>query len=217
MSVLLNFSIEAEAFQLGRVLDPPAGISLELERVVPMGSIVRPLVWVTGEAYHEFEETVRTHSAVKALTAVDRYGEQGLYRLEWIESPQDLLDLFVQSEAIILEGWGDDTWKFRLRFDDHDKLSTFHNAVVEQGIPIHIERTYTLTGEYEQGHKFDLTPKQREALVVALRQGYFASPSEVELVELADYLGVTRQAVSKRIRLGNEKVLRSVLLSSSGE
>ncbi|WP_433629222.1 helix-turn-helix domain-containing protein [Halomicrococcus sp. NG-SE-24] len=62
---------------------------------------------------------------------------------------------------------------------------------------------------------FGLTPEQREALVLALNRGYFATPSEVTLDELADQLGITRQAVSSRVRLGTEKVLRSVLVSSA--
>ncbi|WP_157533205.1 helix-turn-helix domain-containing protein, partial [Haloferax profundi] len=45
--------------------------------------------------------------------------------------------------------------------------------------------------------------------------GYFETPSEVSLDELADELDITRQALSNRIRLGNEKVLYGALLSSS--
>jgi hypothetical protein len=81
LSVCLEFTIEADAFQLGRVLDPSPGISIELERLVPTDSMVVPFVWVTGEDYSAFERGVRSHSAVESLTALNRNGKQGLYRL----------------------------------------------------------------------------------------------------------------------------------------
>lgn len=106
-------------------------------------------------------------------------------------------------------------WEFRVRFPDHDKLSTFHNTIITEGIPIHIDRTYTLSQPTATGHPLGLTYEQREALVLALNRGYFASPSETSLADIADELGISRQAVSKRIRRGNETVLRKILLSSA--
>ncbi|WP_276259020.1 helix-turn-helix domain-containing protein [Haloglomus litoreum] len=212
MSVYLEFTIEADAFHLGRVLDPPPGISLELERVVPTGSMVVPFVWVTGEDYSAFERGVRSHSAVESLTALDRNGEQGLYRLEWKHSPTDLIDAMARSDAVILEATGDTSWTFRLRFTNHDNLTAFHNAIDDQHISIQVKRTYTLTKESSRGQRLDLTPEQREALVLAVKWGYFASPREVSLGELAEEFGISQQATSKRIRQANEKILQEVLL-----
>lgn len=213
MSVYLEFTIEADAFQLGRVLDPPSGITLELERVVPTGSMVVPFVWVTGEDYSAFERRVRSHPAIEGLTALDRNGDQGLYRLEWTHSPTDLIDAMARSEAVILEATGDHSWTFRLRFTSHDDLTTFHTAIDDQHISIQVKRTYTLTEGSGRSQRLDLTPDQREALVLAVKRGYFTSPREVSLGELAEEFGISQQAISKRIRQANEKVLREVLLS----
>ena len=215
MSVLLEFSIEADAFQLGQVLSAPSGMVLELERIVPTGSSVLPLVWAVGEDYRRFEETVRSHPAVKSLRSLDRFGDRGLYRLEWQGSPRDLIAAIERSEAVVLEARGDDTWNFRLRFTDHENLSAFHDAVRDLAIPIYIERTYTMFEPCQQEQTVDLTPEQREALVLAVRRGYFASPSEVQLEELAGEVGISRQAFSKRLRRGNEKILNRVFLSSA--
>jgi len=211
MSVLLEFTIDAAEFQLGQVLSPPPGMSLELERVVPTGSMILPFVWAIGPEYRAFEEGVRSHPAVESLTALERSGDQGLYRLEWEDASTELLAAFEESAAVILEARGNDTWEFRLRFPDHEHLSTFHDAVRDRDIHIDIGRVYTLAGPLEDGEPFDLTPPQREALVLAVRRGYFASPGEVQLGELAAELDITRQALSKRIRRGNETVLQSVL------
>lgn len=103
--------------------------------------------------------------------------------------------------------------EFRVRFTDHDALAEFQNILIENDVTIHIERIYTFTDETDRRRQFGLSSEQREALVLALQRGYFASPSEVSLDELADELDITKQAVSDRIRRGNEKILETTLLS----
>ena len=214
MSVILEFSIPAQEFTLGRVLAGPPAMHCELERIVPTGDMMMPFVWVTGDDHEAFAESVRGHELVEELLILDTVGESGLYRIEWTAVPTNLVDGIARTDAVLLQAVGNETWEFRLRFPDHDGLSGFHNYVIENGIPCHIERTYTLTETSESGYRFDLSQEQREALLLALQRGYFATPSEVTLEELADELNITRQALSDRIRRGNEQVLRRVLLSS---
>lgn len=214
MSVILEFTIASEAFRLGRVLSGPSEMRFELERIVPTGHMVMPFIWATGDDHERFEENVRTDPAVKELLVLDKLGESGLYRVEWNESPTDLIEAIARADASILQARGDGEWVFRLRFNNHDVLSQFHNYVIDQEMPLHIDRTYTLSEATERGHRFDLTSDQREALLLALQQGYFATPRDASLDELADELEITRQALSDRIRRGNEKVLHGVLLSS---
>lgn len=217
MSILLEFTVDADAFRLGQVLTPPPGMTLELERTVPSGSMSHPFVWAIGDDLDTFEETVRSHEAIKALTLVDRFEEHGLYRVEWDEGPTDLLAEIEHSGAAVLEARGDETWEFRVRFPNHETLSSFHDAVRDRNIPIRIERWYTPMEPPDQRQPLDLTSPQREALVAALKRGYFATPREVQLDELADEFGITRQAMSNRLRRGNELILRSVLLCPESE
>lgn len=217
MSVILKFTIEDEAFQLGRALSPPPDMQIELERIIPTGGMVMPFLWVTGGETDAFEEKVRTHSAVRGFRALDHIDNSVLYRIEWENQPSELLTAIADSDAVLLEARGNNPWMFRLRFADHEKLSQFHNYIIEHEIPIHIKRTYTLSEMTAHGHRFGLTTDQREALILALRRGYFASPREVNLDDLADELGISRQAVSTRLRRGNESVLRTALLSSASD
>lgn len=215
MSVILKFTIEDEAFHLGQVLAPPPHIRIELERIVPTGDQVTPFLWVQGNNIVEFEERVRNHPSVVDIRALDKLDDGTLYRIKWKNRPTGLIKSIAESDAVVLEARGNDPWTFRLRFSDHENLSLFHNSIIEHDISIHIERTYTLSERTEHGHRFDLTPDQREALILALQRGYFASPRAVSLDELADEFEITRQAISKRIRRGNEKILREILLSST--
>lgn len=215
MSVILEFTIDSEDFQLGRALSSaPDDMHLELERLVPTGDMTMPFIWATGENHQAFEEQVQDESMVKEFLALDRVGDSGLYRIEWTDKPMDLIAGIAATDAVVLEARGNDTWLFRLRFLDHATLSQFHNFIIEHRIPIHIERTYTLIERLDSGYRFDLSPEQREALVLALRRGYFETPSEASLDDLAEELGISRQALSNRIRLGNQKILEKVLLSS---
>ena len=217
VSVILEFTIESADFQLGEVLSGTPNMHLELERIVPTGPMIMPFVWATGESHDEFEAQVQAHPAVKRFLALDTVEDSALYRVVWNDDPTDLIEGIATAEAVLLEARGNDEWTFRLRFPDHDKLSLFHNFILEQDIPIHIDRTYTLTETTERGHRFDLSQEQREALVLATRRGYFATPRDVGLDALAEELGITEQAVSNRIRHGNEKILRQVLLTSASD
>lgn len=218
MSVLVEFSIDSGEFLLGRVLSGSEDMRFELERIVPTGAAVMPFVWATGEAFEVFEANVKRSDAVRELRALDKVGERALYRITWVEPHAGLIEAIGETDATILEAQGDGTrWQFRLRFTDHDRLSTFYNLCTENDLSIHIERTYTLTESTDRGHRLGLSNEQREALVLALERGYFETPREVSLDDLADELGITQQALSDRIRRGNEKVLRSVLVSSAAD
>lgn len=215
MSVLLEFTIPAQAFHLGEVLSGHPGMHLELERIVPTENVMMPFIWATGTDHDDFEREVRGHSAVEELLRLDVIGDKALYRIVWADGPHDLIKGVSETDAVVMQAHGNGDWTFRLRFSDHDKLSQFHNYVLDNGLPIHIERTYTLNETTERGHQFNLTVEQREALVLALQRGYFETPSAVGLDELADELDISRQALSTRIRRGNEKILRGVLMSSA--
>jgi len=82
MSVILEFTIDDEAFLLGQVLSPPPKMHIELERLVPTGSMVMPYLWVTGGDTDDFEANVRAHSNVKELQVLNRLGDRVLYRIE---------------------------------------------------------------------------------------------------------------------------------------
>lgn len=216
MSVILEFTVDADDFVLGQALSGPTGMYYELEKIIPVADTVMPFIWVTGSDFETFEKTVRASPFIKELRKMDKLNDTSLYRIEWVEDLQmSLLDCLRETDATVLEVSGNNTWMFQLRFPDHDKLSQFANYLIDHEIPISVVHTYTLTEETARGYLFDLTHEQREALVLALQCGYFATPSEASLTELADELGITKQAASSRIRLGTERVLRETLLPST--
>lgn len=215
MSVVVEFTVESEQFRLGRVLSGSESMQIELERVVPTGDTVMPFLWVTGPDFERFERDVSGHESVDELTPLDRVQGSTLYRVTWHEQANDLIGAITDTGGTILRAQSDAHWTFHVRFPDHDTLSQFYNLCTDHGISIHIERTYTLTERPESAHQFSLSDQQREALVLGLRSGYFDTPSQADLDDLAAELGISQQALSNRIRRGTKRVLEEALLSSS--
>ncbi len=66
------------------------------------------------------------------------------------------------------------------------------------------------TSDAESG-EFGLTPRQRGVLVVAARLGYYDIPRTVDLRGVGERLGISRQAVSERLRRGHELPVADLL------
>ncbi|WP_058996583.1 bacterio-opsin activator domain-containing protein [Haloarcula sp. CBA1127] len=216
MSVILEFTVDNDQFRLGQVLSGPPAMDIELERIVPTGDAVMPFLWVNGDEYESFERKVLAADSVDDLVALDKVDDGILYRITWRGDHNDIIRGITEAEGTVLEAFNSDgSWEFHIRFNDHDRLSQFYNYCTDQNISIHINRTYTLTERTESVKQFGLSNEQREALILALHQGYFDTPSQVSLSELADELSITQQAMSNRIRRGNKQVLTETLLTSA--
>lgn len=143
---------------------------------------------------------------------LDEVGDRLLCRVEWSGQPDELLEGIAEAGGTILEGRAAGEWYFRLRFLDHGQVGNFYNFCTDQRLDVTVERVYTLTEETIEGRKLGLSEEEREALLLALREGYFESPKRSSATALSSRLGITQQAFSERVRRGNERVLRNVLL-----
>ncbi|WP_440990754.1 helix-turn-helix domain-containing protein [Haloarchaeobius baliensis] len=215
MSVIVEFRVDPDQFTLGRVVASVDGLRAEIERIVPTGNEALPFFWAIGECFDELEERLFEEPSIAEFTVLDRVGDSVLYRIEWTDPHSGIIDGISETGGTILQARGNHEWLFRLRFPNHDTVARFHNYCQENDITITIDRLFTLTKDADIGHEFDLTPEQREAIVLAVRRGYFATPKEVSLAELAAELDISQQAVSARVRGANEKILENVLLSSA--
>ncbi|MFC5971422.1 helix-turn-helix domain-containing protein [Halomarina salina] len=215
MTIIAEFTLGADEFILGQVLSRDPNTHVEIERVVPASRRVMPYIWVHGGDLEEFEETIRASEHVKELAALDYVDESALYRVEWEEEVESLIHGMAQTDASILEARGNEEWYFRIRFDSHTGLTAFHNYCVDHDIRYRLEKVYSLVEGEAEGHLFDLTPPQREAILLALEEGYFEIPRQVTLAELATELDISEQALSERVRRANNKVLANALLSQS--
>ena len=215
MAVIIEITIEAEKFSLGKVTQLTPGVHVELERLVPTGNEVMPFFWAEGENLETFERRIRNENIVEELSAVTRVGDQVLYHVVWSGAATALTDILASVGATILEAKGNSPWTFKLRFQDHRGVRDFHNECQAAGIDFHVQRLYTLDEQQDARYSFGLTAEQQAALVTALERGYFHVPRDTTLEEIAAELDITPQAASERVRRGANTVLRSVLLEQS--
>ncbi|WP_224448087.1 helix-turn-helix domain-containing protein [Haloprofundus salilacus] len=209
MAVVTEIYIPSDSFALGTLLTANDEFHVEFERLVPAGGQVLPIFWAWGGEFETFESRVRASRFVDELTVIERVDDRTLYSVIWDSEVYGFVDGLAKANAVILSAHGSDdqSWNFRLLFRSHESLSSFHDFLLSNDIPYTLGSVQTLVEANLGDERVDLTPEQREALLLAYQRGYFDSPSRVTLTELADELGITQQALSQRIRRGNEQLL----------
>ncbi len=212
MSVVAEFSIEADQFLLGQVIADFPGLAVEIERVVPAAKRVMPYLWGYGNCLEEFVSAMRSNPNVQSIEVLDRLDDRALYKIEWEDPAEQLIAGIAEADATILEAHSDDAWTFQIRFENHAGLATFNEYCQSHGISYRLVRISALADTMDPLSKYGLTEPQYEALQLAVEQGYFEVPRQVTFEELAAELGVSGQAFSERVRRGANKVLRETLL-----
>ena len=214
MSVIVEFTISTDNFLFGSALETDEDLDIELEAIVPTGKRVVPYFWATGGDFPSFEAAVLADPDIAALAQLDRVEDSALYRAEWSTDIDGLLNGLAETEAVVLEATTQaGGWYFRVRFPDHDLLGRFYNFTTEHELAITIGRVYTLAEASRAGRNFDLTPEQRDALILAVKNGYFKVPRGTDLSAISEELDISQQAASKLVRRGAQKVLAAALLA----
>lgn len=217
MATLVEFSLPATDFVLGRLLTADSEIEIEFERIVPVGSNAIPLFFAWNDDLDAFEQRVRANDHVREFSEIEEIEDRRLYLLNWDIPDGGFFEGFTTAETIIRSAYGYDshTWEFEVLFPSQDDLTTFHNHCRENEIPYTLGQMHTLSEAGDDLVESVLTEKQRDALLLALQQGYFQTPRQVTLSELADEFGISQQSLSDLIRRGNEALLEHALLGSS--
>lgn len=211
MSVIADFSIPANEFALGHLLEVRPGVKIRLESMIPTGESVIPYFWVEEPDIDAVEEALSNSRLVEDVKVVDNVGDEALFRVTWSEEVNGVIDTIIKTHSVILGGTGHgDHWTFEVRFPEYDELSEFYRSVVDKDIPIEVNGIHNPV-EHSGPARTKLTEEQRDALMLAFESGYFEIPREITLVELADRLDISDSAVSQRIRRGLRKLLSTGL------
>lgn len=214
MSVIAHLRIPADSFELGRILDLEAGTSLDLENMIPLGEAAVPFFTVRDTVRSEFEQRVRNHPSVKALTEVSRHDKETLYALDWKITRDVFFQGIIETEAQLLSGKGTiETWEFELRFPSHDALSAFQEYCENAHIDLDVGRLYNPTRP-GTGPWFGLTPIQRETLIRAVEGGFYSIPRQMSTKELAEEFDVSDQAITERLRRAIIALVENTLIAA---
>ena len=213
MATVMEFTSPTEEFPLGTVFENLPGVTVELERLIPHETLIIPYFWVRDVGTEDIEAEFEAHAGVTKIRLVDSVEDEYLMRAEWEEEYFGVLSALAKANVTLLSGIGTkDEWRFEVRGETQEAIAEVREYCQESDTPITITAIHAMLPI--QGEGYELTDTQREALVLAYERGYFDTPREVSLEEIADELGITQQSLSSRLRRGHRRLIGATLSSS---
>jgi predicted DNA binding protein len=211
MGLIAEFTTPTSTFPVGRAVD--GDLRVELERIVPTDDSVVPFFWTWGDDLGGFERELRGEPAIEVEGPIARTDHGALYRAEWTgETSRTVRELF-DFEFTLLSGTCDaDQWTFRVRFEEPDVASAFQRFLGEHDVPHELTRVQGIA-DLTPRSRAGLTEKQRETLLTAYDEGFFAVPRRITIRELADRLDVAPSSTSDRLRRGVGRLVEGTLIA----
>lgn len=213
MATVMEFSSPTDEFPLGSVFENLPGVTVELERLIPHETLIIPYFWVRGAETKDIEDAFGPHDGVTNIRLVDNIGDEYLMRAEWERDYFGVLSALAKANVVVLSGIGTiNEWRFEVRGETQESIAEFREICLDNDVQIGITAVHAMLPI--QGEGYELTDTQREALVLAYERGYFNTPREASLEEIADELGITQQSLSSRLRRGQRRLIGATLSSS---
>jgi predicted DNA binding protein len=211
MATVMEFTSPAAEFPLGSVFETLPGVTVELERLIPHEKLIIPYFWVRGADAEDIEAAFDGHAGVINIKLIDAVDDEYLMRVEWDREYVGIISALSEADLVILTGVGmTEGWQFEVRGESREDISEFRDYCQQHDIQIDITAVHALLPVQSEG--YELTDTQREALVVAFERGYFDSPRESSLEDIAEELGITQQSLSSRLRRGHRRLIAATLM-----
>lgn len=212
MATIVIGSVPTEEFALAHTFEQLPDVTFESERIIESGDdAVMPLLWARGAEREPLEAAIDGDPTVNNVTMLADFGDELLYRMDWIDRVQLLLHMLTNSEATILDAHGRrEGWRLRAMFPDRSHLSETHEFCRSHGMEFAIESIREMDGQ--ASGRFGLTEDQYRALSTAVENGYYDIPQRQTLEELAEEFEISHQALSERLRRGTESLIEDTLL-----
>ena len=213
MTLVAEFTIPPEALPLGDLLTDRPETEIEVERIISTNETALPFFWVWGVEPACILEYANQEPAFAAVHQLEDVQDGALYRAEW--SPHaDLIQGIQGLDGTIIEAVGtSEQWRFEIRAQDRASFIQFQEIFEVHGISVTLTGLSDLAERVEADGR-DLTPIQRETLIMAYREGYFEQPRETTQEELSEQFGISSRAVSERFRRGIRNLILETLLPS---
>lgn len=187
-------------------------IAVDVVQLERDGTTAIAYVWMTDARVDDFESVVEPISDIELVERFDRADEGAFYKASWtVDSP--LLQCVAAADGVVLGARGiPEAWRLTVLFEDRSSASSFQECCRTAGVPLAIRRLESVT-EYFETSTETLTERQREALVLAYREGYFEEPRAASQAELAEELGISSSAFGRRLRQGIDSLIDDAVLA----
>jgi predicted DNA binding protein len=213
MGVIAEFTVDDESLLLQDSLAAVPSMQLEIvQDTAGLDGLPIFYFWASGGEFEAFEAALTEDESVAEYEMLERLEERRMYRVKC--SRNSFYGAYRETAATIDDLSADgDGWYLRMRFPDRDSLREYRSTYEEADVQFTVHRLFADRGGPSDA--FGLTDKQRDALALAYRRGYFSRPREVTLEELAGDLDVSPQAVSARIQRALETLVGSTIGSDA--
>lgn len=213
--VVARLTIPSDDLELGRILHDDGDVRIELAQFVPTGTTVFPFFWAETCDRQAFEANVRNDERVRAIERIGDGSDRSLYRIAWDANLDGFLRAVGEHDIVVEQAAGTpEEWQFQVCGSDRERISSFRETLLDQEI------SSTVTGVWRPTEPaatpYGLTEKQREAIEVAFSGSYFSVPSETNLSDLAERVGISRQAFSRRLDRGLYRLIENTLAIHTG-
>lgn len=212
-----TISLAVDDFALAEALTEAPDMEVKAERLAAHSRRwVMPCLWAAGGDTDTFESALTSDPTVEEVVTKTDYDSETFYQVDWSEEIKHHLDVTLESEASLLHAETvNDHWQLVIRFASRDQFETFREHLTNEGITFSLENLSqaSVPKQFSSG----LTAAQREALVTAVTEGYFAVPRDATMDDVADDLGITTQSASERLRRGIEEFVKTTLVADVAE
>jgi hypothetical protein len=218
MTILAGVAVASDAFELGEILsNGGTDTRVELTQFVPIDGDLVPYFWlIDSDDQNEYERHVRADPRVATLTDLDGGVDRTLYRIEWADGLDGFLDALRDNAVIVEDARGmAEEWMFRLRADTQQALSEFQNDCFEAGVNLDVRRVVH-NPDPTESNTYGITDKQAVALELAFEEGYFAVPRTTTQTALAERVGISRQAFSRRLNRALDTLVGGTFMMDLG-
>ncbi len=212
MPTLAEFILPPDAFSLGVVFDAFPRAAVELECVVPTAGATRQYFWVENAPADAVATALEARADIGRVTRVDQLPDRTLFRYRSDRGDHcPVVAALTESDTTLLSARGTcDGWLVTVRGDEQHAIAAFDEACRTASMQPTLRdlRSDSVRTEHRQP---GLTDAQREALVLAYENGYYAEPRETDLATLAAEVGISRQAFARRLSRGYRTLIESHL------
>lgn len=156
-------------------------------------------VSICADSFADVESALALDPTVADPVLVDRSVDRRIYRVAVTGEAVTVAGTVADLGGRISEATGTATaWVLQLRLPSRDALVAFNDECRRRDVSVSV--THLRTADEEERPLLGLTDKQQELLTVAYEEGYFDVPRGISQDELAARLGVSKSAVSQRLR-----------------
>lgn len=212
MATLVTATLPCEEFALSETVQTVPEVTFECEKIIETADgTVMPLVWARAPDFEAVETALDADTTVNNVELLSEFDDERLYRIEWVDQIQLLMEILVDNEATILDASSKKgMWSLRILYPTHDGPSETLAFCEDHGLSLTIVSIREM--DTDPSGRYGLTDAQYKALTTAAERGYYEVPREADLDTLSEELGISHQALSERLRRGVNALITDTLL-----